>query len=186
MIKRLTAAFVLGAFAVSTCPAAVQWTFHPSVRSIDGKTTPYVTALLGANEIRYVPPMGWTLSGSRFIPAGKVEADAYFDAASIQAPAPWTPDRARALHDTVLSRMAPSGATNVAIASEGILPQAIAGQSAYEICFSYSLYAQQYAESVVFFENGKTQFQIHFGSLKPDFPDLHAAFLHSLHRFSGF
>jgi hypothetical protein len=183
-MKTVAAFFALGALLASPCSAEIQWALHPSVHSIDGHTAPYVTAMLGANEIRYVPPTMWTLSGSRFIPPGKIEADAYFDTAQIQAPAPWTPDRVKAFHDTVLSRMIPKGAANAAILSEGPLAQS-AGQSC-EICFSYDAYGSQFVESIVILEHGNTQFQIHFGCLKADFPDLHAAFVGSLFTLRGF
>jgi len=184
-MKTLAAFFALSALLASTCSAEIQWTLHPSVQGIDGMTAPYVTSMLGGDEIRYVPPVDWTLSGDRFIPSGKVEADAYFDTARIQAPAPWTPDRAKALHSAVLSRMIPSGATDPAILSEGPLPVRVAGQSGYEICFSYFAYGRQFAESLVVAEHGDTQFQIHFGCLKGDFTDLHAAFVASLFTLRG-
>lgn len=186
MMKTFTALFVLSTLLASTCRAEIQWTFHPSVHGIDGRSAPYVTSMLGAGEIRYVPPLKWTVSGTRFIPPGKIEADAFVVAIPIQAPAPWTPDRAKALYAAVLSQMVPRGASKATFLSEGVLPVQIDGQSAYEICLSYVSYGQAYSEGVVFVEHGKIQLQFHFGCLTDDFAPLHAAFVGSLLTAQGF
>lgn len=180
MMKACGAFFILDLLLASTCLADVHWTFHPSVHGVDGPTAAYVTSNLGANQISYIPPLKWTLSGTRFIPPGKIEADAFIDAIPIRAASPWTPDRAKALDTAVLTKMLPTGASHGAILSEGVMPIEIAGESTYEICFSYDRYAQSYTESVVFVEHGKTQFQVHLGCLKDDFALLHPAFVSSL------
>jgi hypothetical protein len=184
--KRLAALFAASGLLASAAHAQVHWTLHEATRGLDGPEAAYVTSTLGANEIKYVLPTKWTLSGSRFIPPGKSEADAFVVAVPIQAPAPWTPERAKALHDAVLSQMVPSGASEAAIVSEGATSVQIDGQSAYEICFSYAFYGEVMMESVLFIEHGKTQLQFHLGSLKDDFADLHAALTRSLLSLDGF
>jgi hypothetical protein len=179
-MKPVAAFFGLSALAASMCLADVHWTFHPSVHGVDGPSAPYVTSELGANEISYIPPLKWTVSGTKFIPPGKIEADAFIDVVPIGAPSAWTPDRSRELHSAVLGQMVPSGASKATVVSEGVLPFEMEGGSPYEICFSYNRYAQSYMESVVFVEHGKTQFQIHLGCLKDDFALLHPAFVSSL------
>jgi hypothetical protein len=186
VIKKWFILCVAGIALASTCSAAIEWTLHPAVYGDDGLTAPFVTAMVGSNEITYVPPTQWMASGARVFPPAKIEADGYFDVAAIQAPSDWTADRVKVLHDTVLSRMIPRGTANPGIVSEKVLPMQIGGMSAYEICFTYARFAQQFEESVVFVEHGKTQLQIHFGSLKQDFADLHAAFLGSLFTLRGF
>ena len=185
-MKKVPAFFTLWALLASTCLARIEWTYHPRVHGIDGWTSPYVTAMLGGNEITYVPPVKWSVSDERIIPPEKTEADAYFDVVRIDSPAPWTPDRITEEEKMVLTRMIPRGSTNPIILSEGPLPFRPSGQDAYEICFSYDCYARQFNESVVFVEHDKVQLQAHFGSLKKDFPDLHSAFVASLFTFHGF
>jgi len=185
-VKLFTAFFVSSALLASTCVADVHWTYHPSVHTVDGPSGAYVTAKFRTGELRYAPPMKWALSDSRFIPPGKVEADAYVVAVPIRAPAPWTPDRAKALHAAALSQSVPKGATGAAVLSEGVLPVLIDGQSAYEICLSYSYYGQVFSESTVYVEHGNTQLQFHLGCLQNDFSTLHAAFLGSLLSVAGF
>ena len=158
---------------------------HPSVIGSDGPTFPYVTTVLEGAEITYFPPVRWALSGGRFIPPGKTEADAYVEAVPIQGPAPWTPERAKAAHEAVLARIVPKGATNAAVVSEGATSFRIAGQCGYEICFSYAYYGQEYGGSVIFVEHGKTQLQFHLGCLKRDFDTLRGALNGSLFTLRG-
>lgn len=185
-MKILGIVLAAGVLLTSTCLSEVDWKFHPSVHCDDGHTAPFVTTKIGAQEIKYVPPGKWALSGGRFIPPGKLEADAYIDALTIKAPTPWTPDRTKALHDAVLSQVVPHGATEVTVDSEGAMPVEIDGQTAYEICLSYHFYGQVYSDSVAFVEHGTLQLQFHFGSRKGDFADLHSAFLGSLVSIDGF
>jgi hypothetical protein len=186
IVKPFTLFFILSALLASSCLAEIHWTYHPSVHGIDGPSAPYVTSPLGTVELRYVLPAKWTLSDTRFFPPGKLEADAYVVAVPIQAPAPWTPDRAKELVAAVLSQSVPRGATGATVVSEGLLPVRIDGQSAYEICFSYSFYAQAFTGCVVYVEHGKIQLQFHLVAQRKDYPDLHGAFVGSLLSLDGF
>ncbi len=179
-MKTLTVLLVLSTFLVSSCPAQLQWTFHPPVHGPDGPSVAYATSGLGAIRIKYVLPAKWAVSGTRFLPPGKIEADAYVDAVPIKEQTPWTPDRAKQLHAMVLSQMVPRRSTDVSVLYEGIMPVQIDGQSSYEICVSYSYYGQKYTEGIVFVEYGKTQLAFHLCSLKVDFENLHPIFIGSL------
>jgi len=185
-MKSFTAGLALCALFASTCPAEINWTYHPRIHGPEGPESAYVTATVAGREIRYVPPVKWTVSGGLFIPPGKLQADCFVNAATIKAPAPWTADRAKAIHEAALAQLIPKGATNEAIISEGVIPIQIDGQSAYEICMSYAYYGQTYMKAVVFVEHLTMQLQFHFGSLKNDFADLHGAFLGSLSSVDGF
>jgi hypothetical protein len=185
MIRAFAILSVLTWLLASTCHAELEWIFHPRVPGIDGPSPAYVTATLNSGHIRYEPPHGWIVSGSRFIAPGKTEADAFAEAVTIKGPSPWTADRAKALHSYVLARMVPKDATDATILSEGVMPIEIAEQTSYEICFTYGLYGQAYIESVVFTELGNTRLQFHFGCLRDDFSALHPVFTRSLRTVQG-
>jgi hypothetical protein len=141
--------------------------------------------MLDAGEIRYVPPRNWTISGTRFIPPGKLEADAFVNVVPISAPAEWTPDRMKAVSSAILSQMSAKGASNITILSQDVLQNQIPRQTTYELCFSYTYYGQAYTKSIVFVELGKLQLQFNFGCLKDDFATLHTAFARSLRSVQG-
>jgi hypothetical protein len=186
IVKPFTLFFILSAFLASSCLAEIHWTFHPSVHGVDGPSAAYVTTALGGSELKYVLPAKWTLSDTRFIPPGNVQANAFVVAVPIQAPAPWTPDRGKELDAAALSHFVPGGATGATVLSEAVLPVKIDGQSAYEISISYSFYAQAFTECIVYVEHGKTQLQFHLVALRNDYPNLHGAFIGSLLSLDGF
>lgn len=186
MTRSVVIFLVLSALLASTGLADIHWILHPSVHTADGPSSAYATSILGSREITYVPPVHWLVSGTRFLPPGKTEADASVDAIPIKEPLPWTPDRIKETHAMVLSQAIPGGASKPAIVSEGMLPIQIDGQSVYEICVSYAFYGREYMESVDFLERGTLQLRFKFGCLKDDFTPLHAAFIASLLTLQGF
>jgi hypothetical protein len=185
MIRALSILSALIWLMGSTCEAELEWIFHPRVPGIDGPSPAYVTATLESGPIRYEPPHGWTVSGSRFIVPGKTEADAFAEAVTIKGSGAWTAERTKALRAYVLARMAPKNALGATIVSEGVMAIDIAGRTSYEVCFSYGLYGQAYTESVVFTELGNTQLRFHFGCLREDFAALHPVFTRSLRSVQG-
>jgi hypothetical protein len=180
MIRSIAILLALGSLLVSACRAELDWTYHPKVPGIDAPVPAYVTSKLETGEIRYIPPQKWTVSGTRFLPPGKIEADEYAEAISNQTRAPWTPERGQALYAEMASQITAKGATTVTLLSAGVTPILMAGQAAYEICFSYSFYGQAYTESVVLMDLGRTQLRFHFGCLQGDFAALHPTFVRSL------
>ena len=183
---RFSAVLLASLFWAVNCFGEMEWAFHPSEHTNDGASAAYVTAPLDGGQLRYVLPSGWCFSGDRFLPTGKNEADAYIDAARIQSPSPWTPDRAKAVRDWIIAQKAAKKATNVACISEGELPFKIEGQSAYEFTLTYGYYGQRFTEAVVFVEHGQVQLQIHLGALKDDFAELHKEFVATLFSVNGF
>ncbi|HEX4085869.1 MAG TPA: hypothetical protein VHY22_13230 [Chthoniobacteraceae bacterium] len=151
----------------------ISWIFHPSAPGSDGPTAKYVSADVSGMELTFIPPLNWSVTPTRFFPPNKIEASLSVDAVKIDAPALWTPDRAKAMREYILTRGLPKDAQNVQVISESLNGINFGGRGSYEIAIGYSSYGQTFATDTIYIESGAVQLQFRLGCLRKDFDELH-------------
>ncbi|PZR75147.1 MAG: hypothetical protein DLM73_06045 [Chthoniobacterales bacterium] len=136
-----------------------------------------------SKTVTYTPPRGWDYSGSSMKlilrPPVKTLAEASVTKSPLKPATIFDEETTKLLVAEAL-HSAPPGSTNITLTSQETNPFRIAGKDTFLVSFTYTLYGENYARSLLFLNRETDQIRFQLVCRATDFKDLQRQFQSSL------
>ena len=181
---RLVASSIAVLLLAGSASAQLQLFPRASTYSLDGVTFPQLAFKDGNAEVTYVPPRGWSVTGSDsklvLRPANTANAEATVVSTPLKENGNLSFDDEAVKNLTTEALAAvPAESTNVQVLSQQVNPVRISGKDTFLLTLSYTFGGENYARSVMFMNRPTSRVIFQLLSKEKDFADLQKAFLGS-------
>ena len=189
MVPRSLVAAGAICLAIASAQAELNLTPRRGEYVLDGMKFEQLLFENGRNQATYVPPKGWTVSGSTnkltLQPSGTSQAEAVIAKAIVSQPHPMDDAAMKKLTESALASV-PPGSVNVTLIAQEKNTFMIGGNESLLITVSYTAYGEKYRRSVLFLNRGREQFRFQLSSREADFQQLDEAFKRSHFSWQNF